>query len=77
MNRRLPSAPGRTGSCSICADEGRVGEVVAVEGEGPGAIGRVRVEGVDEEVALDLLDDVRPGQRIVVHLGFAIGRVES
>lgn len=81
MKARVPSRPARvpdgTGSCSVCADEGRIGVVVAVEGEGLGAAGRVRVDGVEEEVALDLLDGVRPGQRVVVHLGFAIGRLEE
>lgn len=70
-------APDETGSCSICADEGRIGEVVSVEGEGLGAVGRVLLDGAEEEVALDLLDRVRPGERIVVHLGFAIARVEG
>lgn len=69
--------PDGTGSCSICADEGRIGEVVSVEGEGLGAVGRVLVDGAEEEVALDLLDRVRPGERLVVHLGFAIARVEG
>ncbi|MBW3660680.1 MAG: HypC/HybG/HupF family hydrogenase formation chaperone [Gemmatimonadetes bacterium] len=81
MRPRFPTAPAcipdEAGSCSICADEGRIGEVIAVEGEGLGAVGRVRVDGVEEEVALDLLDDVRLGQRILLHLGFAIGRVEE
>lgn len=67
--------PGRAASCAICADEGRVGEVIAVEGRGLGAVGRVAIDGAVEEVALDLLDGVRPGERVVVHLGFAIGRV--
>lgn len=69
--------PDADGSCSLCADEGRVGEVVAVEGEGLGAVGHVRIDGVEEEVALDLLEGVRPGERIVVHLGFGIGRTED
>lgn len=69
--------PDEAGSCSICADEGRIGEVVSVEGEGLGAVGRVLLGGAEEEVALDLLDRVRPGERIVVHLGFAIARVEE
>lgn len=70
-------APDEFGSCSICADEGRIGEVVSVEGEGLGAVGHVLVDGAEEEVALDLLDGVRPGERLVVHLGFAIARVEG
>ena len=63
--------PELDGSCSICADEGLVGEVVSVHP------GRVRLARGIEEVAFDLLDDVRPGERVVVHLGFAIARVRE
>lgn len=62
-------------SCSICGDEGLLGEVLAV-GDG-GAIARVRLDRGIEEVALELLEDVKPGDRVVVHLGFAIARVQD
>ncbi|MFN2431843.1 MAG: HypC/HybG/HupF family hydrogenase formation chaperone [Gemmatimonadota bacterium] len=35
----------------------------------------VALEGVVIEVALDLLDDVAVGEEVLVHQGFAIGRV--
>lgn len=62
----------QTGRCSLCADEGRVGEVVEVLA---GGLARVELPGGIEEVALDLLDGVAPGDRLVVHLGFALARV--
>lgn len=61
--------PEADGSCSICADEGLEGEVLSVDP------GRVRLDRGVEDVAFDLLDDVRPGDRVVVHLGFALARV--
>lgn len=69
----LPPAcvPDDRGSCSICGDEGRTG-VVLPPVESTDA--RVRFENGVERIALDLLDDVRPGERIVVHMGFAIAR---
>lgn len=66
--------PDDTGSCSICGDEGRTG-VVLPPVEPTDA--RVRFENGVERVALDLLDDVRPGERIVVHMGFAIARLRE
>jgi len=69
---RPPSCvPGPAGSCSICGDEGLEGEVVSVDP------GRVRLARGVEEVALDLVEDVRPGDRVVVHLGFAIAKVRE
>lgn len=75
--------PDETGSCSICGDEGLVGRVVEVP-EG-GTVGRVRLErdgrgretSGERSVALDLLEEVRPGDRVVVHMGFAIARVRE
>lgn len=70
--------PDETGPCSICADEGRVGEVVEAGDAGSlAASGRVRIDGAIEEVSLALLDDVGPGEKVVVHLGFAIARLDE
>lgn len=78
MRRDRPACrPEPDGSCSICGDEGLVGEVVVV---GPGPTARVRIEEDSArvtEVATDLLERVRPGDRLVVHLGFAIARVRE
>lgn len=65
--------PRPDGSCSICGDEGLVGEVLGIRADG---VARVRLpDGAEREVATDLLDGVRRGERLVVHLGFAIARV--
>ena len=61
------------GSCSICADEGLIGEVLEVR---PDAA-QVRIGREVEDVAIDLLERVRVGDRVVVHLGFAIARVRD
>lgn len=69
-------APEEDGSCSICGDEGRVAEVL--EAGGGAGRGRVRLEegpesGEERRVALDLVPRAEPGDRVVVHMGFAIG----
>ena len=70
--------PDESGHCAICADEGRIGEVVEASGAGsPAATGRVRIGDEIEEVSLALLDDVAPGEKLVVHLGFAIARLDE
>lgn len=72
--------PEDDGTCSVCGDEGLVG--VVVEAPQGGGSGRVEVEARDGEVeerrvAFDLLPDVSPGDRVVVHMGFAIGRLRE
>lgn len=62
--------------CSICGDEGREGTVVRLLDDGRTA--RVRLaDGDVTDVALDLLHAVRPGDRLIVHLGFAIATVRE
>lgn len=81
-DRSLPPTcvPDERGSCSICGDEGLVAEVV--EAAGSGSEGRVRLEagedaGRELPVALDLVPMVEEGDRVLVHMGFAIGRVRE
>ena len=61
------------GGCSICADQGLVGEVLEVRQDAA----QVRIGQQVENVAIDLLQGVRVGDRVVVHLGFAIARVRD
>lgn len=61
--------------CSICGDEGLIGEVLEVA-QSQGAA-QVRIGRDIQEIALDLLEGVRPGDRVVVHLGFAIASVQD
>lgn len=66
--------PDAAGSCSVCADEGLIGEVLKLSAQGAA---QVRIGRRVQEVTVDLLDRVRPGDRVVVHLGFAIARVQD
>jgi hydrogenase expression/formation protein HypC len=36
---------------------------------------RVSLGGVRQEISTDLLDDVRVGEYVIVHVGFALGRL--
>ncbi|MBW3534248.1 MAG: HypC/HybG/HupF family hydrogenase formation chaperone [Gemmatimonadetes bacterium] len=68
----IPDAHGR---CGVCADEGRVGEVLEISPEGPEA--RVRFPEGTRSVDLALVEGVRPGDRLLVHLDTALAVVEA
>ena len=55
--------------CITCSDEGRLAEVVRVEGDE--AV--VRAEGKEERIDVSLIDQPGPGDLVLVHAGFAIG----
>lgn len=77
MSQTLPGAacvPSPADRCSLCGDEGLPGLVVSVDARLQTAV--VQMAGVPETVALDLLDGVEPGHTVLVHQGFAIGRME-
>lgn len=65
--------PTADGHCSICGDEAMLGRVVAVDN----ASGTAEVvhDGATATVAIDLVEHVAVGDQLLVHLGFAIGRV--
>lgn len=78
----LPPAcvPDERGSCSICGDEGRAADVL--ESGGKRDRGLVRLAdgpeaGEERRVALDLVPAVQEGDRVIVHMGFAIGLVRD
>jgi hypothetical protein len=54
--------------CITCSDEGRLAEVVTVEGDE--AV--VRAEGREERIDVSLIDPPGPGDLVLVHAGFAI-----
>lgn len=68
-------APGPAGHCSVCGDEAVAVRVLAVDC----ATDTARVVGPLEAdtVALDLVEDVMVGDRLMVHMGFAIARMEG
>jgi hydrogenase maturation factor len=55
--------------CITCSDEGRLSEVVAVEGDE--AV--VRTPDGEERIDISLVDAPQPGDLLLVHAGFAIG----
>ena len=62
------------GECSICGDEAREAVVLEVSAD---RIATISMEGARQQVAVELLDDVAPGDTILVQFGFAITRVKS
>lgn len=52
--------------------------VVAVEPEQDGIVfGRVDFGGVTKQVCLDHVRDVRPGDYVLVHVGFALQKIDE
>ena len=62
------------GHCHLCGDEAHVARIVSVAPGDRSAI--VFLDGATTTIALDLVD-ASPGDDVLVHAGFAIGRVAS
>lgn len=61
-----------TGRCATCADEALEARVLRV---GDDDLAEVEMDGGLRTVAVELVEDVRPGDVVLVHAGVAIGRV--
>ncbi len=61
-----------TGRCITCSDEGVEGRVVALHDD---ALAEVEMGGEVREVAIELLDNVTVGDRVLVHAGVAIAHL--
>ncbi|MCL2316161.1 MAG: HypC/HybG/HupF family hydrogenase formation chaperone [Actinomycetia bacterium] len=61
--------------CLTCSDEGRPAEVIRVP-EDPFGPARVTSERGQEDVDVSLVGTVRPGDRVLVHAGVAIARLD-
>jgi hydrogenase maturation factor len=61
------------GHCLTCSDEGRVAEVVGLNG--PFTL--VRSAGETEEVDTTLVEPVAPGDLVLVHAGVALSRLDA
>ncbi|MBW3624496.1 MAG: HypC/HybG/HupF family hydrogenase formation chaperone [Armatimonadetes bacterium] len=61
-------------SCAVCNDAGEWGRILELCPDGTAL---VELCGGPVEVAMDLLPDARVGERVVVHLGFALSRVND
>lgn len=53
------------------------GEVVDLTERDGLRFGRVRFGGIQREVCLELQPDVRPSDYVLVHVGFAIARIDA
>jgi hydrogenase expression/formation protein HypC len=53
------------------------GKVVAVEREDDVLMGKVEFGGVSKRVCLEHVADVRPGEYVVVHVGFALSKIDE
>jgi hydrogenase assembly chaperone HypC/HupF len=62
-------------SCPTCRDEGLPARVLRIDETANVAV--VQMENGEQEVALDLLDDVRVGDFILVHLATAIAKLNA
>ncbi|MEO7137917.1 MAG: HypC/HybG/HupF family hydrogenase formation chaperone [Gemmatimonadales bacterium] len=60
--------------CALCGDEALLALVLSVDGARQSA--DVQLDGGVRTVALDLIAEVEPGDAVLVHQGFAIGRME-
>lgn len=52
------------------------GKVLEAEDVGIGRIAKVEFGGITRQVRLDFVPEVQPGDYVLVHVGFAISRVE-
>jgi hydrogenase expression/formation protein HypC len=48
-------------------------EVIALKG---GGMATVRLGGIAKDISLALVEDVAPGDFVVVHVGFALGKID-
>ncbi len=69
----LPRCDETDGACHLCGDEAVVGRLLDIDARA--GTGTVAFADSSATVALDLVD-VRVGDDVLVHLGFAIERVE-
>lgn len=53
------------------------GRVVAIEGEGELRMGKVDFSGVQRQASLAYLPEVVVGDYVLVHVGFAISRIDE
>ena len=52
------------------------GQIVALD-EGAGDLATVEVTGVRRRISVGLIDDARPGDWVLIHVGFAMSKVDE
>jgi hydrogenase expression/formation protein HypC len=53
------------------------GRVLDIDRSGPLMMGTVSFAGVEKSVCLEWVDDVQPGEYVIVHVGFALSKVDE
>lgn len=53
------------------------GKVLEIDRSGPLAMGTVSFAGIKKQVCLAWIDDVQPGEYVIVHVGFALNKVNE
>jgi hydrogenase expression/formation protein HypC len=53
------------------------GEIIEVREDGGLRVGKVRFAGISREVCLDYVPDAALGDFVVVHVGFAISKIDA
>ena len=53
------------------------GKVLSVKGGVTPLMGRVSFAGIEKDVCLEWMPDVQPGEYVIVHVGFAISRMDE
>ena len=53
------------------------GKVLSVHAGATPLMGRVSFSGVEKDVCLEWMPDVRPGDYVIVHVGFAISKMDE
>lgn len=74
LTSTLVCEPGPDGHCAICSDEALPGQVLEIR---PNQIALVQMETVQLEIALDLVENVQTGERLLIHAGVAIAKLED
>ncbi|HLJ32887.1 MAG TPA: HypC/HybG/HupF family hydrogenase formation chaperone [Ktedonobacteraceae bacterium] len=64
------------GHCITCADEALPANVLRVDGENGLALVTIGDSEVEEEIDITLVDDIAPGDVVLVHGGVAIAQLE-
>lgn len=66
--------PHSDGYCAICADEGIPGQVLSLK---PNVMALVKTNQGDREIAVDLIEEIKVGDWVLIHAGVAIARLEQ
>lgn len=67
--------PDAHGLCATCSDEALPARVLGIDETGVTAV--VEMNGKPVEVDVSLLDEIHPGQVLLVHGGVAVGSLEE